>query len=617
MAASRPKRSWSVLLACVCMLVCAPAAAAAAPAFTQAPGSPYNIDASVIPVDATYSPSGDLLAVTNSYENTNGVAMFSVNRATGALTEDGSITPALAAYALAFSPSGDLLAVLEGDQVVVYSVDQQTGALTAWTPASTVCGPSTPGEVAFNPSGNTLAVVENCGDYHSSVLIFTVDRTDETLTQAGSIATQAYCPTSLAYNSGGTVLAVSSGCNDSTDGVQTFSVSTAGTLESLQSTSTGTGSCPQGISFSGDALLAVPLTCGSTVELFNVNTSTGAMTKVSTTDSGDCPSDSQFSSNGDLLELVDQCSDTMYVLSVANGGAELTNVSGSPYDVGFAPSTSAFSPGGGEIALPQLSADIGGVAVYTLAPPTPTIASPGTNRVFTLGQQVSTSFACTEALDGPGITSCTDSNSSSGSSGKLNTSTLGAHTYTVTATSQDGLSSQASISYTVVGAPAASITTPGSGKRYPVGKRVSTSFACSEGAGGPGLAACVDSNGSTSGHGTLNTTTPGRHVYTVTAFSEDGTRATVTITYTVAAKPTVTISAPKKGVKYTVGQKVKVRFKCQDGVGGTGIAKCKGTVKNGRALPTGKSGKYKFTVKATSKDGLTASYTVTYSVVRR
>jgi hypothetical protein len=89
-----------------------------------------------------------------------------------------------------------------------------------------------------------------------------------------------------------------------------------------------------------------------------------------------------------------------------------------------------------------------GLAVRPEAP-TASIGSPSSGGVYTQGQVVATSFSCTEGEDGSGIESCTDSHGGSGTSGTLDTSNVGANTYTVSARSKDGLTGTSAISYTV------------------------------------------------------------------------------------------------------------------------------------------------------------------------
>ncbi|HET9728663.1 MAG TPA: hypothetical protein VFR41_04535, partial [Acidimicrobiia bacterium] len=77
--------------------------------------------------------------------------------------------------------------------------------------------------------------------------------------------------------------------------------------------------------------------------------------------------------------------------------------------------------------------------------------------------------------------------------------------------------------------------------------------------------------------------------------------------------PTVTITAPTNGAVYNAGQNVAASYSCADGVNGSGIASCVGTVNTGAAIDTS-PGTHVFSVTATDVAGNTTTMSVTYSV---
>jgi autotransporter-associated beta strand protein len=82
--------------------------------------------------------------------------------------------------------------------------------------------------------------------------------------------------------------------------------------------------------------------------------------------------------------------------------------------------------------------------------PSVSIGSPANGAAYRYGQTVDAGYGCQDGTGGPGVSSCTGTISSGVA---VNTKAPGRHTFTVTATSLDGLRTSATVTYTVLAPP--------------------------------------------------------------------------------------------------------------------------------------------------------------------
>src|SRR5205807_1292901 len=78
------------------------------------------------------------------------------------------------------------------------------------------------------------------------------------------------------------------------------------------------------------------------------------------------------------------------------------------------------------------------------------------------------------------------------------------------------------------------------------------------------------------------------------------------------ARPTITISSPLPRGSYRLGARVLAHFHCDEGGIASAIATCRGSVRGGRAVSTGRVGTERLEVIAVDKSGSRVSKTVRY-----
>lgn len=479
------------------------------------------------------------------------------------------------AWTIAFSPSGTLVAVpnVFSSSITILRVDPTTGSMTAITPPTSTL--TVPLAVAFATAGTTtyLAVA---GEFGANRIALYSVAGDGTLTLIKAVPF-AGLPVGLAFNSAGTLLAIAT-LNGT---LQTYQVSSTDLTPAPGGTA-ALGGQGGGIAFNhSGTLLAVTQFNNALVNVYAV-TGTGALSLVgSPTATGTSPAAAAFSPTDPLLAVANKNDSTVSIYTVSPTG--VLTAAGTPTATGSDPLAVAFSPTGRLLATANRLGS--SLSLFTVNGQTGALAEAAGSPLYT-----GTGTRPQAAAFGPaGLLAAPDF------------VTGAVHVF-------------------APAPPTATITYPPPGGRtYALGSTVRTSFTCADSQFGPGVASCTDSAGAASPGGRLPTSSAGPQTYIVTARSQDGQTGQARIAYRVAGSPVVTISSPRSGRTYRLGQRVSTIFGCVEGAGGPGIVACGdsggATHFHGR-LDTTRLGRHAYTVTGISADGLQTATRLSFSVAR-
>ena len=236
------------------------------------------------------------------------------------------------------------------------------------------------------------------------------------------------------------------------------------------------------------------------------------------------------------------------------------------------------------------------VAAADTTDPTIWIAQPLDGDRYLVDDVAFAGYLCDDGL-GSGVDTCVGTVPFGD---PIDTSTVGTHTFTVDALDLAGNTASQTVTYEVaavgdVTPPQVWINRPADGEVFALNQAgVVVNFACDDTLGS-GVAQCLGTQPSGS---TLDTSSPGGHVFEVTATDNAGNTITESTSYVVSGvaavdniAPYISVATPVMNGRYPRGSVHTVSYTCYDfGPQPSGVVSCSGSVANGSLLDTATAG---------------------------
>jgi YVTN family beta-propeller protein len=283
---------------------------------------------------------------------------------------------------IAIDPTGQFVSVTNGggDTLSLYSIDQNTGQLTA---LSGLAGRDRPSAVTYYTDTDEVTVTPRFAYVANfdgvSLSSYTINASNGTLTALGTPVATAGKPTSVTVDISGSYLYAT---NEVTDNVSVFSInSSSGTLTeiagspfSIETNPTGPETGPQSIIIDPSRRFAYVANSTDTLSAYSINSSTGALTLLSGSPfaTGDNPSSVTVDPTGRFLYNTNINTDDVSVFTIDTGTGALTAVGAVAAE--DAPNSIVADPSGRFVYVANVGTSAYNISAYSIDPQTGALA---------------------------------------------------------------------------------------------------------------------------------------------------------------------------------------------------------------------------------------------------